>query len=272
MPQSDIQSIVFHITKGEIIMFKKSLVLTYGVISYFLFFAVFNYAILFIGNVLVTPSLDSPGAGNLAEALLIDIALLSAFALQHSIMARPAFKRLWTRVIPNEIERSTYVLASSALLAAIIFFWQPLGGVIWQVTDTVALIAIYTVFAFGWAVLFVASFQINHFDLFGLRQVWLYFRGQPYTQLEFKTPFLYRYTRHPLYLGMLIGLWAAPTMTVAHLVFAVLCTGYILVGAKFEEHDLENALPEYSRYKKQVPMFIPWTGRKTKQQAAIESV
>ena len=205
-------------------MLRKLLVLTYGVVSYSLFFAVFNYAILFIGNILVTPSLDSPGQGDLVEALLIDIALLSAFALQHSIMARPAFKRLWTKVIPIEIERSTYVLASTVILAAIIYFWQPLGGVIWQATDPVALTAIYTVFAFGWAVLFLASFQINHFDLFGLRQVWLYFRGKPYTQLEFKTPFLYRYTRHPLYVGLMIGLWAAPTMTVAHLVFAALCT------------------------------------------------
>ena len=158
------------------------------------------------------------------------------------------------------------------MLAAIIYFWQPLGGVIWDLTDPVALTAIYTVFVFGWAVLFVASFQINHFDLFGLRQVWLYFRGKPYTPLEFKTPFLYRYTRHPLYVGMMIGLWAAPTMTVAHLVFAALCTGYIFVGAWFEEHDLENALPEYSRYKKEVPMFIPWAVSKTKTQAAIESV
>lgn len=253
-------------------MLKKSLVLTYGIVSYSLFFAVFNYAILFIGNILVTPSLDSPGEGGLVEALLIDIALLSAFALQHSIMARPAFKRLWTRIIPAVIERSTYVLVSSVMLAAIIYFWQPLGGVIWDLTDPVALTAIYTVFVFGWAVLFVASFQINHFDLFGLRQVWLYFRGKTYTPLEFKTPFLYRYTRHPLYVGMMIGLWAAPTMTVAHLVFAALCTAYIFVGARFEEHDLENALPEYSRYKKEVPMFIPWAVSKTKTQAAIESV
>ncbi len=253
-------------------MLRKSLVLTYGVVSYSLFFAVFNYAILFIGNILVTPSLDSPGQGDLVEALLIDIALLSAFALQHSIMARPAFKRLWTKVIPIEIERSTYVLASTVILAAIIYFWQPLGGVIWQATDPVALTAIYTVFAFGWAVLFLASFQINHFDLFGLRQVWLYFRGKPYTQLEFKTPFLYRYTRHPLYVGLMIGLWAAPTMTVAHLVFAALCTAYIFVGTRFEEHDLENVLPEYRQYKKEVPMFIPKIERKTKQKAAIESV
>jgi protein-S-isoprenylcysteine O-methyltransferase Ste14 len=238
-------------------MLKKSLVLTYGVISYLLFFAVFNYAILFIGNILVSPSLDTPGQDNLAIAMLIDIALLGAFALQHSIMARPSFKKFLTRVIPPEIERSTYVLASSVILAVIIAFWQPLGGVIWAVTDPVAVTVIYTVFAFGWAVLFVASFQINHFDLFGLRQVWLYFRGKPYTQLPFKTPLLYRHMRHPLYAGLMIGLWAAPTMTIAHLVFAGLCTAYIFVGARFEEHDLENALPEYKQYKMDVPMFLP---------------
>jgi protein-S-isoprenylcysteine O-methyltransferase Ste14 len=253
-------------------MLRKSLVLTYGVVSYSLFFAVFNYAILFIGNILVAPSLDSPGQGNFVESLLIDVALLSLFALQHSVMARPAFKRVWTRIIPPEIERSTYVLISSLLLAAIIHFWQPLGGVVWQVTDPVALTVIYTVFAFGWAVLFTASFQLNHFDLFGLRQVWLYFRGKPYTQLPFKTPLLYRYTRHPLYVGMMIGLWAAPTMTVAHLVFAALCTGYILIGARFEERDLDNALPEYKQYKEDVPMFLPGIGSKAGKGAGTEVV
>ena len=253
-------------------MLRKSLLLTYGVVSYVLFFAVFNYAILFIGNILVAPSLDSPGQGNLVEALLIDVALLSLFAVQHSVMARPAFKNWWTKIVPLEIERSTYVLISSLLLAAIIYFWQPLGGVIWQVTDPVALTAIYTVFAFGWAILFTASFQLNHFDLFGLRQVWLYFRGKPYTQLHFKTPLLYRYSRHPLYVGMLIGLWAAPTMTVAHLVFAALCTGYIFVGARFEEHDLENALPEYKQYKQDVPMFLPKIGSRPGKGAGVEAV
>jgi len=241
-------------------MIKKSLVLTYGVVCYTLFFLVFNYAILFIGNIMVSPSLDSTGQGSLIEALLIDIGLLSAFALQHSIMARPAFKRVWIKIIPDEIERSTYVLASTLLLAAIVYFWQPLGGVIWQVTDPVAIAIIYSLFATGWAILFLASFQINHFDLFGLRQVWLYFRGKPYTPLTFKTPWLYRYMRHPLYVGLMIGLWAAPTMTVAHLVFAILCTSYIFIGVRLEERDLEDALPEYKQYKKDVPMFVPSVG------------
>ncbi|WP_455208690.1 methanethiol S-methyltransferase [Kaarinaea lacus] len=252
-------------------MIKKILTLSYGVIAYTLFFVVFNYAILFIGNIMVTPSLDSLGDSNLIQALLIDVGLLTAFALQHSIMARPAFKRQWTKLVPKPIERSTYVLASTAILAAIVYFWQPLGGVIWEVTNPVAVGVLYTLFAFGWAILFLASFQISHFDLFGLRQVWLYFTGKPYTNLSFKTPWLYRYMRHPLYVGLMIGLWAAPTMTVAHLVFALLCTGYVFVGAALEEKDLEKALPEYKQYKKRVPMFMPKIRQELKQKTAIEN-
>lgn len=248
-------------------MIKKSLTLAYGVISYLLFFVVFNYAILFIGNILVTPSLDSIGASNIIEALMINIGLLTAFALQHSIMARPAFKRVWTKIIPTEIERSTYVLASTLLLGCIIYFWQPLGGIIWEVTNPMAIAAIYGVFTIGWCILFLASFQLNHFDLFGLRQVWLYFRGKPYTHLPFKTPLLYRYMRHPLYVGLMMGLWAAPTMTIAHLLFAVLCTGYIFVGAKLEEKDLEKILPEYKQYQNEVPMFLPNPARKVQTNA-----
>ena len=238
-------------------MIKKIFALSYGVTVYALFIAVFTYAILYIGNILVTPSLDSFGDSNVIHALVIDLGLLTVFALQHSVMARPAFKRLWTKIVPKPVERSTYVLASTIILAAIVFYWQPLGGVIWEVTNPVAVGALYTLFAIGWTILFLASFQINHFDLFGLRQVWLYFSGKPYTHLLFKTPWLYRYMRHPLYVGLMIGLWAAPTMTVAHLVFALLCTGYIFVGAILEEGDLEKALPEYKQYKTQVPMFMP---------------
>ena len=242
-------------------MFKRTLTLVYGVAVYALFFGVFSYTILFIGNILVSPSLDSPGNVPTGRALLIDIGLLTAFALQHSIMARPAFKRAWTRIVPEAAERSTYVLASTLLLGAIVIFWQPLGGVLWHITNPLAVGILYALFAVGWGILFLASFQINHFDLFGLRQVWLHFRGRPYTPLAFKTPWLYRHMRHPLYVGLMIGLWAAPTMSVAHLVFALLCTGYILVGTRFEEKDLEDALPEYSSYKQDVPMFMPRIGK-----------
>ena len=249
-------------------MLRKSLVLFYGIVCYMLFFIVFNYAILFIGNIIVSPSLDTLAEVDLATALMIDLGLLGAFAVQHSVMARPAFKRWWTKIIRPEVERSTYVLLSSLLLAAIVFFWQPLGGVIWQLTDPLAIGVVYALFGIGWAILFLASFQINHFDLFGLRQTWLYFRGKKYSPLVFKTPWLYRTMRHPLYVGMMIGLWAAPTMTVAHLVFAVMCTSYIFVGVRLEERDLENDLPEYKQYKKVVPMFLPKVGNKTVESAA----
>lgn len=238
-------------------MISRLLMLSYGVIAYLIFFVVFNYSILFIGNILVSPSLDTVGPVNLPQALIIDLGLFTLFALQHSIMARPAFKSWWTKIIPAAAERSTYVLASSLILAAIVYFWQPLGGVIWQLENSTAIIVVYSVFAIGWAILFLASFQINHFDLFGLRQVWLYFLDKPYTELTFKMPPLYRYCRHPLYVGLMIGLWAAPTMTVAHFVFALGCTGYIMIGVRFEEHDLEDSLPEYSDYKESVPMFMP---------------
>lgn len=241
-------------------MTKRTLVLGYGLLCYSVFFAVFTYAILFIGNIGVSPSLDTVTDGDFVPALWIDVALLTAFALQHSIMARPAFKRLWTRLIPPAMERSTYVLAASVLLGAVVAFWQPLGGVIWQFTNPAVIAVFYLVFTIGWAMVFVASFLINHFDLFGLRQVWLYFRARPYTPVEFRTPSLYRYTRHPLYVGLLIGVWAAPTMTAAHLVFALLCTAYILVGVRLEERDLQQALPEYTAYKKKVPMFLPIAG------------
>jgi protein-S-isoprenylcysteine O-methyltransferase Ste14 len=158
------------------------------------------------------------------------------------------------------------------MLGCIVYFWQPLGGVLWQITHPVAVGILYGLFAVGWGILFLASFQINHFDLFGLRQVWLYFRGQPYTHLPFKTPWLYRHMRHPLYVGLLIGLWAAPTMTVAHLVFALLCTAYVFVGARLEEKDLQDALPDYRQYKQEVPMFMPNIVRKGSRSNNFESV
>lgn len=253
-------------------MLKRTFILAYGLLSYLLFLGVFSYTILFIGNTIVTPSLDAGGSPDLGRALAIDVGLLTAFALQHSIMARPAFKRLWTRIVPEAAERSTYVLVSTLLLAAIVYFWQPLGGVIWQLRDPLAVGLLYALFAVGWGILFLASFQINHFDLFGLRQVWLHFRGRRYTPVEFKTPWLYRYVRHPLYVGLMIGLWAAPTMSVAHLVFALLCTAYVLVGVRLEERDLENTLPEYRQYRKRVPMFIPRIRSKTARDVALPGV
>jgi protein-S-isoprenylcysteine O-methyltransferase Ste14 len=190
-------------------------------------------------------------------ALFTNLGLLAVFAVQHSVMARPAFKRLWTKVIPAAAERSTYVLFSSLALIAVFAFWQPMGGVIWQFESTWVQAFLYTFYGLGWVLVFLSTFLINHFDLFGLRQVWLEFRGRPYTSLGFVTPSLYRWVRHPLYFGFLLTAWFTPTMTVAHIVYATMITGYILVGIQFEENDLKKELPEYGRYQSEVPMLIP---------------
>lgn len=236
---------------------KRHLILLYGVASYAVFFATFLYMIGFMGNLWVPKSIDSAATIPLGQALLIDFLLLLGFSLQHSIMARPAFKRAWTRIIPESAERSTYVLCSSIALVAVFWFWQPLGGVIWDFEATWARCTMWTVFLAGWGLILVSTFLLNHFDLFGLRQVWLQWRGQPNTELPFRTPSLYRVVRHPLYVGWLLALWATPTMTIAHLAFAALCTAYILAAIPLEEHDLLEALPEYAAYRERVPMLIP---------------
>jgi len=247
---------------------KRLLVLLYGVVCYAVFFASFLYAIGFLGNVAVPAPIDAPLTGSMTRALTIDIALLGLFALQHSIMARPAFKRWWTRLVPVAAERSTYVLFSSLALILLFWQWQPIGTVIWDVQNAIARIAIYAGFAFGWGLLLLATFLINHFDLFGLRQVWLYFRGRPYTEIPFRTPALYKVVRHPLYVGWLCIFWCAPTMTAAHLLFAVLTTAYILIAVQLEERDLIDAFPEYATYRKRVPMLIPFTGKRDRSTVA----
>lgn len=236
---------------------KRHLILLYGVASYAVFFATFLYMIGFLGNLWVPKSIDSAASVPLGQALLIDFLLLLGFALQHSVMARPAFKRVATRIIPESAERSTYVLASSLALAAVFWLWQPLGGVVWDLEATWARCTLWSVFLSGWALILFSSFLINHFDLFGLRQVWLQWRRLPYTELPFRTPSLYRVVRHPLYVGWLLAFWATPTMTVAHLVFALLCTTYILAAIPLEERDLLDALPEYAAYREAVPMLLP---------------
>ncbi|MEZ0471466.1 methanethiol S-methyltransferase [Luteimonas salinilitoris] len=241
---------------------KRLLVLLYGVVSYAVFFATFLYAIGFVGNLLVPRSIDSPALVPLGQALLVDLGLLAVFAVQHSVMARPAFKRWLTRFIPEAAERSTYTLVSSLALIALFALWQPMGGVIWHVENPIGTGVLYGLFAFGWALVLISTFLINHFDLFGLRQVWLYFLGRPYTSLRFNTPGPYRWVRHPLYVGWLFAFWATPTMTVAHLVFALLTTAYILVAIQLEERDLIKAHPEYSGYRQRVPMLIPGLRRR----------
>ena len=236
---------------------KRLIVLFYGVFSYAVFFATFLYAIGFIGNLIVPKSIDSVPEAPLGTALFINLLLLGVFAVQHSLMARPFFKRWWTQFVPPAAERSTYVLFSSLALILLFALWEPMGGMIWSVESTAGLWVAYGAYAFGWLLLLYSTFAINHFDLFGLRQTWAYARGREPEPLSFVQPWLYRIVRHPLYIGWLFIMWATPTMTIAHLVFALGSTIYILVAIQFEEHDLQNAHPEYEEYKKRVPMLIP---------------
>jgi protein-S-isoprenylcysteine O-methyltransferase Ste14 len=239
----------------------RLLVLLYGSICYGTFFATFLYAIGFVGNLVVPTALDSESTGNTARALAVNITLLAVFALQHSIMARPAFKRLWTRIVPTAVERSTYVLFSSLALILLFWQWRPMGGPIWAVENEVGRALLSTGFWFGWLLVLVSTFLINHFDLFGLRQAWLYFRGREYTHTPFRTPSLYKVVRHPLYVGWFFAFWCTPTMTAAHLLFAIMTSAYILIAIQLEERDLADVFPEYREYKARVPMLVPFTGR-----------
>jgi len=241
---------------------QRTLVFVYGIACYLVFLVTLIYSIGFIGNFLVPTTLDAsvnPTADRgWVVRLAINIALLLVFALQHSVMARPWFKSRWTRLVPEPAERSTYVLFSSVAMIAMFVLWQPLGGTIWDVRNPIGVAALYSLFAAGWLLVLTATFLINHFDLFGLRHVWLYFRRQPYTHLPFKIPSLYRVVRHPLYVGWITVFWATPTMTISHLFFAVITTGYILLAIGWEERDLVDVFGQkYLDYRKSVPKLIP---------------
>lgn len=244
----------------------------YGLVVYLFFLATFGYAIGFVGNLPLLPKTIDSGAGApLVEALLVDIMLLGLFAVQHSVMARRGFKRWWTRLIPESMERSTFVLAASAALALLLWQWRPIAEpVIWTVNDPAARIALQGVFWVGWGVLLISTFLINHFELFGLRQVWANMRGDALPAADFRTPLFYRHVRHPIYLGFILAFWAAPTMTAGHLLFAAASTGYILIGIWFEERDLiEQFGQRYQAYRQQVGMLLPrlgTRGRKTPSQ------
>jgi methanethiol S-methyltransferase len=240
-------------------MLKRIASFAYGLVAYFVFLGTILYAIAFVGGCPVVPStLDGPLEGSIGTAIAINCVLLAVFAVQHSVMARPWFKKRWTRVIPWSIERSTYVLAASLALILLFWQWRPIGIEIWTVENELARAALWTLFAIGWATVFVVTFLINHFDLFGLRQVWLPLVGKPYTPVNFVTPLPYRYVRHPLYFGFLLAFWATPHMTLAHLLFAIATTTYIVLAIQFEERDLvaEHG-KSYSDYRRQVPMLIP---------------
>jgi protein-S-isoprenylcysteine O-methyltransferase Ste14 len=240
-------------------MFKRILYFAYGLAAYLVFLGTFLYAIAFVGGCPILPTrLDGPLAGSLASAIAINCGLLTIFAVQHSVMARRWFKERWTRIIPWSIERSTYVLAASLALLLLFWQWRPIGIEIWTVENPTARALLWTLFAAGWGTVLIVTFLINHFDLFGLRQVTLPLLGKPYTPVSFRTPLPYRHVRHPLYFGFLLAFWATPHMTVAHLLFAIATTAYIILAIQFEERDLVAEHGKaYEDYRRKVPMLIP---------------
>ena len=242
----------------------------YAALAYLLFLGTILYAIAFVGNLPVPKTIDSGEAGPLVPALIVNTLLLGLFAVQHSVMARPAFKHWWTRFVPPSVERATYVLLAS--LAVILLFWQwrPMPEPIWSVTNPAGVMVLHAIFWTGWAVLFISTFLINHFELFGLRQVYARLRGQSLPDPVFRTPFFYKRVRHPIYLGFLLAFWATPSMTMGHLLFGIATTGYILIGIYLEERDLIAMFgDQYRRYREQVSMLIPLPGRKAAADDAI---
>jgi protein-S-isoprenylcysteine O-methyltransferase Ste14 len=242
----------------DLSMVKRLAFLAYGVVAYLVFLGTFLYAIAWVGGFAVPTRLDGAPVAPFWPSLAIDAGLLAVFAIQHSVMARRWFKEWWTQIISPAIERSTFVLCASLALMLLFWQWRPLGGVVWTVEAPALRVALWALFATGWALVLIVTFLINHFDLFGLRQVWLALLGRPYTRVTFRVPGPYRVVRHPLYFGFLLAFWATPTMTLAHLVFALATTAYIVIAIQFEERDLVAEHGErYERYRQQVPMLIP---------------
>ncbi|MEZ5729130.1 MAG: NnrU family protein [Burkholderiaceae bacterium] len=244
----------------------KLLAALYAGASYFVFLVAFLYSIGFVGNLVFDKTIDQGGQAALASAVVVDLLLLGLFAIQHSVMARPAFKAWWKRVVPEHIERSTYVLLSSLILLLIFWQWRPIATIVWSFADPFVVGAFKFSFWLGWAIVFFATFMINHFDLFGLRQVWLRIRERAYQPPPFTTFGFYRFVRHPLMLGFVIAFWSSATMTVGHLLFAIATTGYILIALQLEERDLRRAIgSQYEDYRRQVPMLIPFARARRKR-------
>jgi protein-S-isoprenylcysteine O-methyltransferase Ste14 len=243
----------------------RLLAVGYSVGCYLVFLATLLWAVGFVGDLVVPKSIDSGPPARPAEALPVNLLLLGLFVVPHSVMARPAFKRWWTRLVPPCIERSTYVLVSSLLLALLFWQWRLMPGVLWAVQQSVAALALWALFAGGWVLVLISTFLIDHFDLFGLRQVYLWAKGLPYSPPAFRTSTLYRVVRHPIMLGFVVAFWATPVMTWGHLLFAGATTVYIIVGVRLEERDLQRTFGRpYEEYQQQVSMLVPWIGKKTK--------
>lgn len=237
---------------------KRMLILCFGVVTYVIFLAVFLRAIWFVWT------MDSaPSQAPFVQALVTDAVLLGLFAVQHSGMARQGFKMAWTRIVPRAMERSVYVLVASAVLYAVVYFWQPMPALIWNVQAAWAVMLLNVLFWIGWGILLISTFLINHFDLFGLKQVWGQWKRKQYEPPAFRIPGFYQFVRHPIYVGFLVAFWSAPQMTLGHLFFSVMCTGYILVAIQLEERDLISYHgEEYKVYRSGVSMLVPWPRKK----------
>ena len=242
----------------------RLLALVYGLVAYVVFFVTFLYAIGFVGNFIVPKSIDSgPGAATAVRAIIANVILLSIFALQHSVMARQGFKKWWKSIVPSVVERSTYVLLSSLALALMFWQWRAMTGIVWNVDNAIGRDVLWVLFFVGWGLVLVSTFLINHFDLFGLRQVYLYYKGQDYTNLSFAERFFYKFVRHPIMLGFIIAFWATPTMTTGHLLFALVTTAYIIVAIQFEERDIVSVHGDaYEDYRTRVSMLVPMPPKK----------
>jgi protein-S-isoprenylcysteine O-methyltransferase Ste14 len=245
------------VRKGNII--GRLIAFVYGLAAYALFLVTILYAIGFVGNLVVPKTIDSGDVVPLTEAIIVDMLLLAVFSIQHSVMARKQFKQWWTQFVPKSVERSTYVLVSSVALILLLWQWRPMPAVVWQIDNPQLAMVVIGLSHLGWLILFISTFLVNHFELFGLHQVTNNFSGRPMPVPRFRTPLFYKIVRHPLYLGFIIAFWATPTMTVGHLLFAAGTTAYIFVGILLEERDLIELFgDEYRRYRKRVSMLIPW--------------